>query len=777
MAQDPLQRAKETYADVKEAWRDNHQRMKEDLRFSNPVDPQQWDDDARRLRKDRVCLTLDRTNQYIVQVVNGGRMNRPSINVMPADSRADIAVANALDGIIRHIEYRSRAAIAYDWALEGAARCGVGWLRVVPRVMDPMTNQQEICIDRVADHLSIVIDGNQPDGSDAMHGFAETLIPKKRFERMFPGKDTTSWSADGVWKQGDDILICEYQYVVEAPKKLLSLTAPEGDDLLISEDDYRELSGRLGYEPPITREIEATTREVKWCKFNGNELLEETALPGNWIGMVPVIGFEAVVEGERFLCGVTRRMMESQRAYNYERSALVETIALQPKAPLLVAAESTEGHEEHFANLNTGQPAYLPYNALDTEGRPLPVPQRLAPPSFPTAFAQGGQMAVADMEAAIGMFANNLGAPNNATSGKQERERKQQGQVSTFHFADNQSRSIEHLGRIVVGMIPTLYDTKRQAKILGMDGQQSSVEIDPEMPQAAIKKGKRATVINPGVGSYDVRVKTGPSYTTQREEAAEGITAILQAAPQLTPILAPELARMRDWPNSEKIARALTAMAPPEVQKILGEDDAEEAPIPPEVTAQMQKMQQEGQQMAQMLDAAQAELQRMDGELQKAQQAIQANAADAQAKLDAAQIAAQGRVQEAQIAAEAQVAEAQIKGQAEVAVASVSREMAQTVQPMPEATEPREAEPGALALIVPALMGIQQQLGQLAAQEAREEEETDPEPCEVSHVFDPATGLLAYSHANGMGLFHERDPQTGRVIRSYQRALESTEMN
>ena len=94
----------------------------------------------------------------------------------------------------------------------------------------------------------------------------------------------------------------------------------------------------------------------------------------------------------------------------------------------------------------------------------------------------------------------------------------------------------------------------------------------------------------------------------------------------------------------------------------------------------------------------------------------------------------------------------------------------------PEAPEPREAEPGALALIVPALMGIQQQLGQLAAQEAREEPE-ESEPCEVQHVFDPATGLLAYSHANGVGLFHERDPGTGRVIRSYQRPLEPTEVN
>jgi hypothetical protein len=105
--QDQLQRAKECYADVRDLWQDNRRRMLDDLRFSNPVEPEQWDADALTTRKGRPCLTLDRTNQYIVQVINTARMNKPGINCMPADSRADVDVAEALDGIIRHIEYRS----------------------------------------------------------------------------------------------------------------------------------------------------------------------------------------------------------------------------------------------------------------------------------------------------------------------------------------------------------------------------------------------------------------------------------------------------------------------------------------------------------------------------------------------------------------------------------------------------------------------------------------------------------------------------------------------
>jgi hypothetical protein len=721
--QDQLQRAKECYADVRDLWQDNRRRMLDDLRFSNPVEPEQWDADALTTRKGRPCLTLDRTNQYIVQVINTARMNKPGINCMPADSRADVDVAEALDGIIRHIEYRSRASIAYDWAMEGAARCGVGWLRVVPRVVDPRSNLQEICIDRVADHLSCMVDGDQPDGSDAMNGFAETLIPKKRFKKLYPKASTHSWDGDAEgWIVGDMVRVCEHQYVEEDEAPMLAVQTPDtGEELHLTAEEYKELSARIGYQPPA-REYKAKTRTVKWCTFNGSEILEETIFPGDFIGMVPVLGYESFIEGKRYICGVTRRLMESQKAYNYERSALVEAVALQPKAPLGAAAEAIEGHEAHYENLNTGQPAYLPFNAFDGEGRPLPAPQRMAPPAFPVAFAQGSQMAVGDMEAAIGMTQAVLGMDNQASSGRQERERRQQGQVATFHFVDNLSRSIEHLGRIVVGMIPSIYDTARQAKILGFDGQQGEVSVDPNMEQASIRKGRKVVAINPTVGRYDVRVKTGPGYTTQRQEAAEGMRDALQAAgPAVAPVLLPAMVKMQDWPDAERISRALLAVSPPEIRAALGDDEEEAPQLPPEAMQQMQQMQQQLQQFTQMLDAAEQEIQRLTAEAQSKE-------ADRQAKLQEAQIAAAGRVRETEITAQAGVQEAAIKAQGEAAVAQITQ---------PQAIEQPE-QPDPLAALMPVLASMQQQLAALSSGSGLE-------VVAVEHVRDPVTGLTAMS--------------------------------
>jgi hypothetical protein len=659
MTQDLHQRALERYESAKEAVRKQHERMREDLRFSNPSDPQQWPQEALDARKGRVCLTLDRTNQYIVQIVNEARKGRPGITTMPADSKGDIEVAKRLDGIIRHIEYRSRAAIAYDTAIEHAARCGLGWIRVVPEVVRPETNHQEVTIKRVHDPLSIVLDpdSTEPDGSDARFGFAETMMSKRAFKAAFPKASEASWQGDDAsnrWATEDGILVCEYQVVEETKKNHIVIGSPEGDEIDLTEDDYHELSQAIGYQPPVIRTFMGVERSVKWCKLNGNEVLEETTFPAKFIGFVPVVGFELWVDGERDLCGLTRRMMEAQRAYNYERSALVEAVALQPKAPVMTPMEAVAGHEKHWGQLNTGAPAYLPYNHASEDGAPIPPPQRLAPPTFPVAFAQGGQLALADLEGALGMFQSNLGAPNNSSSGKQERERKEQGATATFHFVDNLSRSIEQVGRIVVDMIPNLYDTKRQARILGIDGKNDQVDIDPSGP-AIKKQGGKVVSINPAAGSYDVRVVAGTNYTTQRAEAAERIADILQASPMVAPALLPALIKLQDWPEAEKISRMLLAMAPPEVQQIANEGEDGEEPMPPQAQAAIRQLEQQAQQMGQMLDAGEQELQRLTAENEqlKADKSIEAQ------RLQLDQQGAQIEAQKAQADAAIRAYEAQ----------------------------------------------------------------------------------------------------------------------
>ena len=601
--QDLLQQAREQYADAQESVREQNARFREDLKFSNPSCPEQWDSYAVKARTGRPMLTLDRTNQFISQIVNDARQNKPSIQVLPADSQADPAVAEKLNGIIRHIEYTSRAGIAYDMAIELAARVGQGWLRVVPKVVRPETNEQEIIIQRVHDPMSICLDPNhvEPDGSDAMWGFAETTLTDKAFERAYPKAKKAAWDSEG-WFSTDGVRIAEYFKVVETREKRHAIPGPDGGMMTVNEEEYWKLAQQIGYAPPVDEKnsFTAVKRTVKWCKLSGVEVLEETTFPSTWIPLVPVLGYELWVEGKRYVCGMVRRLMDGQRLHNYEMSALTETLMSQPKAPFIMSERAVDGHEDKWQALNQGNPAFVTYNDLDEQG-PINSPTRLQPPQFPTAYANGAQLAISEMEASVGMYKSNLGQQSNAVSGRAKLADQREGDTANYHYVDNRNRGIAHLGRIIVSMIPIVIDTRRQAKLLGEDGEQDQVEVNPDGP-AVQKQGKKVISINPNVGAYDVRVKAGPSFSSMREETARRLTDLTVGNPMLASALAPLIIKMNDMPEAEKISRVAISLLPPEVQKVYSEDESDD--IPPAVKAEMEAQGQQIQQMAGAMDQA-----------------------------------------------------------------------------------------------------------------------------------------------------------------------------
>jgi hypothetical protein len=150
-------------------------------------------------------------------------------------------------------------------------------------------------------------------------------------------------------------------------------------------------------------------------------------------------------------------------------------------------------------------------------------------------------------------------------------------------------------------MIPTYYDRERVARILGVDGKPKAVKINPELPQASARTD--VLEINPAIGAYDVRVKTGPSYTSLRQEMQDRLVEISQGNPQLGAALAPLLLQQSDTPGADRAAKVALALLPPPVQAAYDEEDGQPE-IPPQLMAEVQGMQQQMQEMEQALGAA-----------------------------------------------------------------------------------------------------------------------------------------------------------------------------
>ena len=599
------------------AYSDTREDQLDDLRFmaASPDNHYQWPADVLSTRGSvqgqtinaRPCLTINKLPQHVRQVTNEQRQNRPSPNVIPVDDDADIEVAEIFDGMIRHIEYMSDADVAYDTACDNQVTYGEGYIRILTEYCDETSFDQDIKIGRVRNSFSVYMDPTiqDPCGADAEWCFITEDILKADYERMYPNAmPVSSIMTQGVgdqalsqWLSETTVRIAEYFYCDYKPETLNLY--PDGTTTYQGTPQDK-IMRQMGLKP--TRQRKLQRKSIKWCKTNGYEIIEERDWAGAYIPVIRVIGNEWSIEGQLEISGLVRNAKDAQRMYNYWVSQEAEMLALAPKAPFIGYAGQFEGYEEKWKTANTQNYPYLEVNpdATDGAGNMLPLPQRAQPPMAQTGLIQAKMGASEDIKAATGQYNASLGMTSNERSGRAILARQREGDVGTYHYVDNLARAIRHVGRQLVDLIPKIYDTQRIARVIGVDGESKMVRLDPNQPQAVQKLVNEQGVVvekiyNPGVGKYDVKVTTGPSYLTKRQESMDAMSQILQGNPNLWAAAGDLFVKNMDWPGAQEMAQRLKKMIDP---KLLQEEDD---PALQAANQQIQAMQQQMEQMYNML--------------------------------------------------------------------------------------------------------------------------------------------------------------------------------
>jgi hypothetical protein len=320
-----------------------------------------------------------------------------------------------------------------------------------------------------------------------------------------------------------------------------------------------------------------------------------------------VIGDETDVEGKVNYSGIVRFSKDSQRQYNYWATAETEMVALAPKAPWIVEEGQIEGYEDTWRNANVKNNPYLQYKATSINGTLAPPPQRQAFAGVPQGIVNAKEAAARDMMATTGIRFD--ASPNERMhdeSGRAIRELRRSGDLGSSHYVDNLGRSLKHLGRMMIEILPKVYDEPRQVMLLREDGGDELVHIDPhaDKPYEEIKgpDGHIKRVFNPTVGRYGVSVEVGPSYATKRIEASESMMDFARALPQSAALIMDLIAKYQDWPGAEEMAARLAKA------------------LPPNLTAPDQK--DVSPQAAAMIAGLQQQVQASNAELQKAMAAL-----------------------------------------------------------------------------------------------------------------------------------------------------------
>lgn len=618
-----LASARQRYSYCVDAYATNRNLQAEDLRFyaGSPDNGWQWPQGVKQSRDTdpngaRPCLTINRLPQHVKQVTNEERQNRPSIKVIPVDDKADIETAEILNGVIRHIENISDADVAYDTACENQVVCGEGYWRILTEYCNDTNFDQDIRVRRIRNSFRVNIDPDcsDPTGADAKFAFVDEVLTEEEFKSKYPDTQPVDWEFLGrddqmmYWYLAGEkkVRIAEYFYC-EYDKKTLYLW-PDG-----STSYELPADGNVLIQPVRSREV--SVKRVKWCKLSGQEVLEENDWVGKYIPIVRVIGNEFEVDGDVIISGLVRNTKDAQRIYNYWCSQEVELLALAPKAPFIGAAGQFEGYEDKWQTANITNYAYLEYKPVVEGGVTLPPPQRVAPPMPSAGLLQAKVGAIEDLKATTAQYNASLGERSNETSGRAILARQHEGDTANYHYIDNLARAIRQTGRIIIDLIPKIYDTRRILRIIGEDGEPNQVPIDPnsEMsvnpvmrPDEQGRLQEIGKIYNPGIGTYDVQVVVGPSYTTKRQEAATAMSEIVKGNPQLWQVMGDLLVKNMDWPGSQEMAKRMRAILAPGVLETEGQKE-----ISPESKAAVMQ----AQQAMQMVQQKAAELDEIETKL------------------------------------------------------------------------------------------------------------------------------------------------------------------
>jgi len=572
----------------------NRQEALEDLKF---VNGDQWPVELQNSRnlESRPVLTINKLDTFCRQVTNQQRQQRPRIKVHATNTEADAKVAQVISGVVRHIEVNSNADHAYDNAFDYAVRMGWGYWRVTTKYVREDSFDQEIYIEPVDNPFTVYFDPNSiaPDGSDAEKCLITTMMPKEAFRQMYPDLDDgTSFTQRGTgdsqseWITKEDIRIAEYFYTVREKATLYHLS--DGTMKFADGKDFFQRLELAGLT--VIDERASFKKTIKWKKMTAIEIIEERDWPGRHIPIVPCYGRHVVIGNKRKKFGMIRNAKDPQRMYNFWQTSLTESIALAPKAKWIMAEGQDEGHENEWAQANVKSTSYLRYKQRDIDGQPAPAPQRLQPEPPPAGVITAASVINDDLSAIMGIFDPNQ-MPTGNISGKALNGQQQQVDLTNFDYYDNLTRSISHTGKIILDLIPKIYDSQRVLRIIGDDGKPDMVTLN--------ERTEVGEVLNDvTVGEYDVVMETGPGYNSKRQEAVNSMMQMLGADPTLMQTAGDLIFRNMDFPGADTIADRLATLNP------LSQVD-EKSPIPPQVQMQLAQSKAQMEQMAQQLQQLQ----------------------------------------------------------------------------------------------------------------------------------------------------------------------------
>ena len=551
----------------------------DDLKFAHNEDNYQWPQKVKEQRLNdmppRPCLSLNKLPEKIDQVDGEFRQLKPSFKVRVVDSVSDPKTAEIIAGLIRQIEWNSAARNSYNTSHNSVLHCGRGAWRIdiEDNEEDPFT--RDLVINRIPNVFSVFWDpdAKKLDQSDGRYCFITDELSADEFNAQYPDVEPGDWVSEGneaypLWKSEKKIRVAEYWYKEKVSETFCRVKRVINEIETVKTIKKEEL--QEGDE--IIEEKSAGVTRVKYCKLIHDKIITgPIELPTKHIPVVIETGKEINIQGKSKKRGMIRHAKTPQQMYNYWSSSQTETIALSPKAPYLATAKMIGNYKDAmWDRANITNFVYLLYD-IDPMS-PNAYPRREPPPQLSPAMAVELNRMEHDIMSAMNIYKASLGDEGSEDSGKAIYARQKQGSTGSYVYTDNFNAALTYSMKVLISLLPYIYDTERIIRIRGADDVEAVVPINAR-PDAEIAQGSgypagaTGYINDLSVGKYDIVVSIGPSYSTQREEMATVLGEIIKSMPPKVGMLLLEtFINTMDMPGSDVIIKKLQEITKAEGQ-------------------------------------------------------------------------------------------------------------------------------------------------------------------------------------------------------------------
>jgi len=512
-----------------EADYDRREMMREIHAFLHHKDGQ-WDPSIRNKFSNRFVGTFDRCTALVEDTWADMAKNEAEIKIRPKGDGATKENANYYSGLIRNIEDFSNADDAYKQAGKLAIEVGFSCVSVDHDYIDADSFDQDLIIKDEPDAIDRIwfeAGFTKPTAEDANHVHVHFNIPLHEFEEKYkrpPQSIDKDGNCERYFYKANGVTVCRIFWKEAIDRTLYKMSNGE----VYSEEDkpiFDELALR-GITVVASRKRKKIV--VKRRLYDAKGWLGDAEdTPFKLLPYIPNLPNFRIAEGKVLSRGIVEKRMDEQRVLNYAGSRAVDDLALSAKEKIWISVEQSEDVESELKSYATSAAPIQRYKAA---GGPTP-PFKMPGPQGSGGLQQLLEFTEASIERGSGKFGTNPQNNSGLQSDIALQRLENRGNNGTYEYFCSQEVMIQHVAKVCIGSIPSVYDAEREIRILNRDGSHDEITLHKRIVDR--QTGKVHEPIDLSVGVYDAICSIGPAYENKRQETNDFIMRLADVDPSI----------------------------------------------------------------------------------------------------------------------------------------------------------------------------------------------------------------------------------------------------